>query len=439
MVNFGGKPKKSTKAPQGDTTISQGPKSILSLDLCKIQCSNAKETKTIFSKKFIESATGEEKAFHHNKRIVLFKTEMCRSYNELGYCKYGDRCQFCHSEEELRNVHRHPKYKTEICKTFWNDGSCPYGSRCCFIHLENDLKKAANNRNFAEKSLILSSKEDESSEMYSLRKRDFANLGENCKFAGYTNSCQLNIPETSLSMIDKALSSSKHLLDFDVITNPINDDSGAFSKPFDTTRLADTHQTKSVFELKNCNSFGSSENFNSEVAESSITHIKKEACPTKAYSNTGFSIFSKNKAILHSLILKSLLKEERNSIDLNKYLTKIKKATDQISKSQESEFNKIRKTADQQEEDESSKESDLSKYQPANVNSIENIKCVDDMSLKKFVRARKLEAMEVMPIKKDRCFINIEEISIQGHSSILNRNLISKWKSDPIFFIIFDK
>lgn len=101
--------------------------------------------KTIFSRKFIENPINCIKTFHQNKRIVLYKTEMCRSYSELGFCKYGNRCQFCHVPSELRSVKRHPRYKTEICKTFWNEGSCPYGSRCCFIHLEEATLSSRNN------------------------------------------------------------------------------------------------------------------------------------------------------------------------------------------------------------------------------------------------------------------------------------------------------
>lgn len=96
----------------------------------------AQEPKAIFSKKFIENPLIDAKALYQSKRAVLYKTEMCRSFNEVGFCKYGDRCQFCHSPSELRTVKRHPKYKTEVCKTFWSEGNCPYGGRCCFIHLE---------------------------------------------------------------------------------------------------------------------------------------------------------------------------------------------------------------------------------------------------------------------------------------------------------------
>lgn len=102
-----------------------------------INSSDDDSTKAIYSKKYIENPIFDDKYFYQNKKVILYKTEMCRSFTELGFCKYGDRCQFCHSKEELRNVKRHPKYKTEICKTFWCEGSCPYGSRCCFVHLEN--------------------------------------------------------------------------------------------------------------------------------------------------------------------------------------------------------------------------------------------------------------------------------------------------------------
>lgn len=72
----------------------------------------------------------------NNRKLGLYKTELCRSWEEKGSCRYGTKCQFAHGEEELRKVSRHPKYKTEICRTFWVSGSCPYGKRCCFIHTE---------------------------------------------------------------------------------------------------------------------------------------------------------------------------------------------------------------------------------------------------------------------------------------------------------------
>jgi len=66
----------------------------------------------------------------------LYKTELCRSFEETGTCRYGLKCQFAHGRAELRPVSRHPKYKTEVCKTFHTIGTCPYGKRCRFIHTE---------------------------------------------------------------------------------------------------------------------------------------------------------------------------------------------------------------------------------------------------------------------------------------------------------------
>ena len=64
----------------------------------------------------------------------LYKTELCRSWEETGSCRYGSKCQFAHGKAELRPIARHPKYKTEICRTFATNGTCPYGTRCRFIH-----------------------------------------------------------------------------------------------------------------------------------------------------------------------------------------------------------------------------------------------------------------------------------------------------------------
>lgn len=75
------------------------------------------------------------------RKMNLFKTEMCRSFEETGQCKYGDLCHFAHSADELRPVKRHPRYKSEVCKTFWEKGSCPYGKRCCFIHHHRESGK----------------------------------------------------------------------------------------------------------------------------------------------------------------------------------------------------------------------------------------------------------------------------------------------------------
>ncbi len=94
-----------------------------------------------------------------DKKVVLYKTEMCRTFEETGICKYGIKCQFAHDPAEIRLIPRHPRYKTEICKTFWHLGNCPYGKRCCFIHTENELRdKSGKQKN--DSSISLSKQSD---------------------------------------------------------------------------------------------------------------------------------------------------------------------------------------------------------------------------------------------------------------------------------------
>ncbi|ETS62869.1 hypothetical protein PaG_02627 [Moesziomyces aphidis] len=70
----------------------------------------------------------------NNKKMELFKTEICRNWEERGKCLYGNRCQYAHGEEELRRLPRDPRWKTRPCKVFMLYGHCPYASRCCFRH-----------------------------------------------------------------------------------------------------------------------------------------------------------------------------------------------------------------------------------------------------------------------------------------------------------------
>lgn len=75
-----------------------------------------------------------------DKKQQLYKTELCRNWQEQDHCRYGDKCQYAHGPEDLRQIERHPKYKTQVCRTYQKTGSCPYGKRCTFRHLgEDDL------------------------------------------------------------------------------------------------------------------------------------------------------------------------------------------------------------------------------------------------------------------------------------------------------------
>ena len=72
-------------------------------------------------------------ALAHDKYQTLFKTELCKSYCENGYCRYENLCKFAHGTQEL-TVETSVKKKDKNCKTFFASGSCPYGVRCQFHH-----------------------------------------------------------------------------------------------------------------------------------------------------------------------------------------------------------------------------------------------------------------------------------------------------------------
>eukprot|EP00741_Cyanophora_paradoxa_P001844 tig00000507_g1787.t1 len=78
-----------------------------------------------------------------NKHAELYKTEMCRSWNESGTCRYGMKCQFAHGADELRPVQRHPRYKSQHCISFHTIGTCAYGKRCRFSHEPGPAAAAA--------------------------------------------------------------------------------------------------------------------------------------------------------------------------------------------------------------------------------------------------------------------------------------------------------
>jgi tristetraprolin len=55
------------------------------------------------------SSSGQTGPSANNRKLGLYKTELCRSWEEKGTCRYGTKCQFAHGEDELRTVSRHPK------------------------------------------------------------------------------------------------------------------------------------------------------------------------------------------------------------------------------------------------------------------------------------------------------------------------------------------
>ena len=67
-----------------------------------------------------------------------FKTELCSTFSEAGFCPYGNKCRFAHGRDELfeRPVN-HPNYRRNECNAFHSTGYCNYGLRCHFKHNEN--------------------------------------------------------------------------------------------------------------------------------------------------------------------------------------------------------------------------------------------------------------------------------------------------------------
>ena len=70
----------------------------------------------------------------------LYKTEMCRSWAELGTCRYGHKCLFAHGYDEMRHRPKDPRFRTTPCKTFLELGMCKYGARCNFSHISPMLQ-----------------------------------------------------------------------------------------------------------------------------------------------------------------------------------------------------------------------------------------------------------------------------------------------------------
>jgi hypothetical protein len=67
------------------------------------------------------------------KDDVKYKTELCKTWDELGECPYKDRCRFAHGVEELREkVDRRGSKKT--CLAFRKSWNCSYGTRCLYWH-----------------------------------------------------------------------------------------------------------------------------------------------------------------------------------------------------------------------------------------------------------------------------------------------------------------
>ena len=71
------------------------------------------------------------------------KTELCKTFSELGYCPYRNKCRFAHGKEELIKQPNRCKVTKTRCKGFWLQGVCKYGVRCQFEHNGSNWEHAA--------------------------------------------------------------------------------------------------------------------------------------------------------------------------------------------------------------------------------------------------------------------------------------------------------
>ena len=92
-----------------------------------------------------------------------YKTALCKKFTENQSCPYGDKCQFAHGEQELRNFNGHAQnmmyplgmgtknqnnmlnYKIVKCKNWEKDKTCKYDVHCTYAHGDEELRNKADN------------------------------------------------------------------------------------------------------------------------------------------------------------------------------------------------------------------------------------------------------------------------------------------------------
>lgn len=76
-----------------------------------------------------------------------YKTELCKTFEDSGFCPYGNKCRFAHGRKELfEKSEKIYNYKLKDCKSFHTEFHCIYGSRCLFKHAESIM--TTENRSF---------------------------------------------------------------------------------------------------------------------------------------------------------------------------------------------------------------------------------------------------------------------------------------------------
>lgn len=79
---------------------------------------------------------GEGDCFYPRTNAAKHKTELCKTFSELGCCPYQQKCRFAHGRQELIRGGCSRPAKNRKCNGFWKNGHCSYGLRCQFGHAE---------------------------------------------------------------------------------------------------------------------------------------------------------------------------------------------------------------------------------------------------------------------------------------------------------------
>ena len=79
--------------------------------------------------------TGKEavKSAKPDKFQTKYKTELCKNWIEVGFCRYSENCKFAHGAEEIA-IEIAKVRKKKNCKAFFSSGKCLYGVRCQYRH-----------------------------------------------------------------------------------------------------------------------------------------------------------------------------------------------------------------------------------------------------------------------------------------------------------------
>ena len=106
-----------------------------------------------------------------------YKTVLCKHFGQNGTCSYGDKCQFAHGFQELKNsgdissitndnssmnknktkaAPNPSNFKIVKCKNWETSGNCKYGSVCTFAHGDTELRtKSENTQQINENAVMM--------------------------------------------------------------------------------------------------------------------------------------------------------------------------------------------------------------------------------------------------------------------------------------------